>query len=37
MIEFLGTAFVIVAITLVATGLIIVFGNALLGGGVDDV
>lgn len=37
MIDFLGAALVVVAITFVATGLIIVCGNALLGGGVDDV
>lgn len=37
MIEFLGTALVIVAITFVGTGLILVCGNALLRGGDDDV
>jgi hypothetical protein len=35
MIDFLGSLLVIVAITFAACALIIVSGNALLGGGVD--
>lgn len=37
MIEFLGAALVVVAITLVTTGLMVLCGNALLRGGIDDV
>ena len=37
MTEFLGAFFIIIAITFVACGFIIVCGNALARGGVDDV